>query len=294
MINTETLNHEARRLIRRAHLTILYLPDDQVLQTRLSLPARTEKHLADVIRYEMDRITPFSASDVWFDFCSRPSGISKDEIEVAIQIIPRKTVARHLSELSNHGITPDLITTAKAVKFNGQRFNVLPESEAPVFRRRYRSLQLILFSVNILLLVAALWLPWQHSELEVHQLKAELNLARSAAEDVMAVQKQAQNIADQQSVFNQYVAGYPSSLTVLAELSRQLPQHTWLQKLVIDQNAVRIWGESTDAAAIIPLLESTEVLSETRFDAPVSRNPVSGTERFVARARLLKEVENDL
>jgi general secretion pathway protein L len=64
---------------------VLVLPADNVLRHVVSLPEAAAENMREVLTFEMDRHTPFSASDVYFDFrvVGRHPATGKLDVEMA-------------------------------------------------------------------------------------------------------------------------------------------------------------------------------------------------------------------
>ena len=54
----------------------------------------------------------------------------------------------------------------------------------------------------------------------------------------------------------------------------------------MNQDEVKIRGESSAASALISIIEASPLFSETSFGAPVTQNPKTQAERFVVTTRL--------
>jgi general secretion pathway protein L len=72
----------------------------------------------------------------------------------------------------------------------------------------------------------------------------------------------------------------PTAVEVLDEITRTLPDDTWLLQLVFRDGTLRISGYSENPSALIRLLEQSALLTEVRFSSPVTMDPRLGRERF--------------
>ena len=70
------------------------------------------------------------------------------------------------------------------------------------------------------------------------------------------------------------------------ELTRILPDDTWLNRLVIRNNKMEIQGESTAATAIIEIVENSSYFRDVQFRSPVTRNNATGKDKFNVSANL--------
>ena len=78
----------------------------------------------------------------------------------------------------------------------------------------------------------------------------------------------------------------PPFIGYLHELTRQLPDNSWLKRLSIEDSELHLQGESGAAASIIPMLEESDYFKEVRFRSPVTKNNATGKEQFHIVARL--------
>ncbi|HDK38106.1 MAG TPA: hypothetical protein ENG92_03725, partial [Thiolapillus brandeum] len=90
----------------------LLLPNDWVLQRTIVLPVAAQENLSQVISFEMDRFTPFSADQVYFDchIGDREAGVDMFSVEVAV--VPRKRLDDWLEHLRSAGIVVDKLSAA--------------------------------------------------------------------------------------------------------------------------------------------------------------------------------------
>jgi general secretion pathway protein L len=72
----------------------------------------------------------------------------------------------------------------------------------------------------------------------------------------------------------------PRMTDLLLELTDLLPDGTWVQTLNVRDGAVDIRGESTQATALIGVLERGAGISNVTFRSPVMQIASTGSERF--------------
>ena len=71
-----------------------------------------------------------------------------------------------------------------------------------------------------------------------------------------------------------------SAVTLLDELTRILPDDTWLFELKVAAQEVRIPGYAPTASALIGLIDKSPRLQGPRFRSSVTQDPRTGLERF--------------
>ena len=69
-------------------------------------------------------------------------------------------------------------------------------------------------------------------------------------------------------------------MSVLTELTAILPDTTWVQRLEIKSHRARLIGTSKTAASLIAIIDNSARFRNAAFNAPVTRNPATGSEQF--------------
>ena len=81
----------------------------------------------------------------------------------------------------------------------------------------------------------------------------------------------------------------PTRVDLLRELTVILPDDTWVERLQIKGDSAQIIGQSAKASALIGIVESSKLFSDTAFTSPVTTDPRTGKMRFVLSARIGRE-----
>jgi general secretion pathway protein L len=128
--------------------------------------------------------------------------------------------------------------------------------------------------------VAIVHFEWQRREQAIEQLgvllRSEKESATALAADAAAVRAVVGNLAQ----LRQRKAAEPSAIDRWAEIARILPDNTWLTKLSISEQKVTLSGVSQSPGELLGLLEQSELFAAAIFTAPVTRDHLSGQDRF--------------
>lgn len=256
--------------------TVVLLPEDQVLRRSLSFPAQVRDNLQQVVRYEVDRLTPFQADQVFFD--ARLCGTSRrgDRILVDLALCRRDRAEPWLQRLREAGSPADQLTWEGA----WPKANLLPLAERP--RRGTGGLRpiLALLALALALGAAALITPlWQRAQVR-DALQAELARVRNAAQEVDKLRTDLERARQGSVAVLQRKMDQPRMIDLLRELTVRLPDGTWIQNLNLDKGEVQLRGESTQATALIALLEKSAGVHGVSFASPVTQVAQTGAERF--------------
>jgi Tfp pilus assembly protein PilN len=86
----------------------LIIPKEWTIITTTEFPAAVKDNLSDVISYELDRITPFSSEDAFFDY--RVLGENAGKLSVMVAAAKAESIKPYIDALKEKGLTINRIT----------------------------------------------------------------------------------------------------------------------------------------------------------------------------------------
>ena len=260
-------------------------PADKLLAKEIQLPLAAEENLRQVLGFEMQRQTPFRAEQVFFNYRVSARHPQSQQIAVQLCVVPRAVVERVLEFLADWDLVP------AADKSNGEPrqadgvFAFIPSEAA---QRPSSRLNRGLLALNLVLLVCVIAVPLIQQQRHLDQLRARFDEVRAAATTASGLQEHIdKHSAQSRSLFG-YKADRPASVELLEELSRRLPDDTWLFRVEVRDGKVHLQGTSTRASSLIAELEGSAFFQDARFASPVTQDGTSGRERFHLSARVVK------
>lgn len=260
---------------------VLMLPASEALRRRIVLPAAAEEHLGQVLSYEMDRHTPFRADQVYFDHRIQRRDEVARHLAIDLVAIPRAELDGRLAALPSALDAADIADDGRPAGFN-----LLPADRRA--RRVDRRLRL-----NVILLLGALVLAWlvmaQSLALREQALEAlgeEVAAARSEANQSAALKRQLRDAIDGASFLARRKAEQPVAVDVLVEVTRLVPDDTWLERLSFVGSQVQLQGQSARADKLIGILTESKCLANPQFQGIIQPDGATGKERFSLAAEL--------
>lgn len=260
---------------------ILRIPSSWALVKKVALPAAAKNNLNQVLGFEMDRLTPFSADDVYYDCRAISKANDAGQILVEFVVVPRVKIDHWLSRLKENACFP----SAVEVTGSWAGVNLLPLAQRPKADRGDMAAKILLFLVFIVLLAAVLITPlWQQREIALG-LKGKVDKLKSRSDSVLVLREEVeQGRKTLQAVVKKREA-LPPTLDVIKDLTELLPDHTWVQQLDMKKDTVEVRGMSDGADTLIKLIEDSMAFENVRFRSPVVQQ--QGKERFHLSARLM-------
>jgi general secretion pathway protein L len=253
------------------------LPDDDVLRRRFELPAAGRSTLARAVPFELERLSPIEADRLYYDFSILESLKSKKQVEIELRIVKRSTVDSAIASAHAAGLR------VGAIRFAGDPREADWRS-FPLDRRAWLGLKwrqwnvLALGAAAIVLGIAVVFAAYLRGVSAAGALADELEAAgRRAA----VVHRLLHDIGDvrAQIEFPLEQKRAPFLLAILSELTRVLPDGTWLTEFQLDGSKVHIQGFSKSASDVVGVVDRSPIFANAQFMAPLQSAP-NGLERF--------------
>lgn len=262
---------------RRRRTVLLQLPPDRLLEREIVLPLAAEPELDRVVGYEMDRVTPFTAEEVFWHAAVLRRNKARAQMGVRLSFVPKAGIAPLLDALAGAGLAP---TALRIGQGDAQRHIPL-RHEGP---RRGRIVSRALGVLAVLLLIAVLATPFVRTEIAIGHADARIAALRPTVNEAEGLRKRiAANTTGADAVAAE-AARLGDPLQALAALTEILPDDTYLTEATLRQRHIVIGGQSGAAARLIGLLSADPVIRNPAFTAPVTRNETGKADLFVIRA----------
>lgn len=257
----------------------LRLDPDFVLDKTLSLPAAGQEYLDAILRHQMDRLTPWSADNVAYDYVvldSKPAG--DGQVPIRLVAASRDFVAAALAPLAEQGVKPgkvgvasDPAEAASPVNLQGSGRN-----EREVMVKRVIGWSMATAAV-LLVLIGGLQ-TWRMIE-----ASADSERIQSAIDGRRALIAEAVARTTASDEYKALAARKTEALpmvVLLEELSTTIPDDTYLTELNVEGDTVRINGVSREVTELISLLEDSDTLADAKFAAPTTRSENGRSDSF--------------
>ncbi|SEK45555.1 general secretion pathway protein L [Pseudoxanthomonas sp. GM95] len=260
------------------------LPAVQVLRRPLLLPAAAAERLREVVGFEIDRQTPFTADAVYFD--ARITGRRADgQIEAELVVVRRQGVDRALEAL---GPVAQGLAGLDVADASGQPLgvNLLP----PALRVRRaspaRSWNLIAALVAVLALAFAGWQVLANREAAADAFAAQVERSAAQARGVAAQRQQLVDLVEGAKFLQAQRAARPTTVEVLDELTRLLPDNTYLEKVSIEGDRLLLIGLSPEAPGLVKVLEGSKLWTSPALTGALQMDRRTRLDRFSMTAQL--------
>lgn len=258
---------------------VLSLEAGQALRKTLDLPLAAEEGLAELLWFELDRQTPYRPEQARYDYRVAQRDPARQRMTVELLVAPVDAVDRLLSRAAEWGVQPAAVTVAGADDPANPAFDLSGGQRTAPSRAGQMALVLLaLLAVG--LVSAAVWLPLEAQRLAAQEAETALADARKSAVAAAGLRDELDRRAKAGSFLIRRKSEAPMMTEVLADLTRLLPDDTWLFELRVRGASVRARGYAPAASSILELIERGPAFQNASFSSPVTRVPGIEAERF--------------
>lgn len=263
-------------------VTVL-LAEEDVLAKRFSLPLAAADNLNEVLGYEMDRQTPFSIDQVYFDWRELGRNPDSGRINIELIVVLKSFLEPLLQEIQALHLQPRLISVNRS---DYRDINLLPSAGTAGSLKQTNKVTLTLGGLAVTLLLAALYIPLMHYQSGIEGLQERVNTLRHQAKAAQILLEERNNMLARTRFLENKRRLHVPVLDILLELTTVLPDDTWVSRLILHDGELQIYGESESATSIIQLIEDSNMFSNANFAAPVTKNPRSRKDRYQVSASI--------
>ena len=263
--------------------TVLRLGEADVLGKTVSLPLAAERELDQALAFEMDRETPFTAEELYWNHRVIWADRQNGRLSVRLWLVPKASLDPLLTDLAAVGIRPRRVEIA-----DGPDKGTYLPLNGDGTHKHHTSHRLLwpAAACCAALAMAAVVTPFARQELTLASLNAQAAVARDAAAEADRLRQDIDRLSGNAGFIESErdKAGRP--LVVLASTTRVLPDDTYLTEMELRQRKLTLSGRSAGAARLIGALAADPEFRNPGFSAPVTRLEALRAELFTINAEV--------
>lgn len=258
---------------------VLALGGEQVLNKVLDLPSTAESELRDLLYFELDRQTPYRPEQARYDFRIADINPVTRRMQVEMVVAPVEAVDRIVALAAEWGVQPSVVTVTGIDDIANPAFDLSGGAREGTNRLgRIAASALALLAAG--LLAVAVWLPLEAQRLAALDAERILAEARNSAVVAADLRDELDRVASAGSFLVRRKGETQMVTAVLANLTRLLPDDTWLFELHVRDREVRARGYAPSASAVLEMIENSPAFGNPSFSSPVTRVKGVDAERF--------------
>jgi general secretion pathway protein L len=257
----------------------LLLDAGQVLRPQLAVPAGAEPRLREMMVHELDRQTPFAPDQVSFE----PRVLARDaatrQLRVELVVLP---LARLQALLEQLGPLADGLAGIDVIAPDGGALgvNLLPAAQRVQRGDGARALHFALAAAIVAIVFASLWTTLGNRESAHAAWTERVQVAQREARDARRLRNSLRDSVRAANFLAKPRATQPTVLEVLSDITRRLPDDTFLEKIQLNGGQLVLIGQSARASALIGMLQDSPLVHKATLTGSVQADPRTGKERF--------------
>lgn len=265
-----------------AEKVVIELEPSSVLFNARSYPFNVIGSVAELLRAEIDELTPFASEDVLISHRLDRPDWSGRQYSVTFAVIRKEILGGLFQKAESAGLRPLGANAASG----GERY-FFPAGGAGKGTGKRPFGGVIRGLVALLLLFAVAFIPSMKLGQITSQRGEQLQAAREEAQRSAPVLERVQWITESLKRLEEHRAPTKSTLYVLSELSKIIPRDSWLDSFELDSGRLRIVGFSPTPAEVVTALSQSAMLTNIQYRAVGTRDRDRNAERFELTAQIV-------
>ncbi len=246
---------------------ILRLPAAALLERPVTLPLAAERDPERVLGYEMERLTPFAADEVYWGFAIEGRDRARSRLLLRLTFVPRAQVNELIETLSDCHGRPSLIEAQTAAGLRTIRL----QHDRPSGRSALvnpRNVGFALAGLAALVVVS----PFLRQSLDMAETQSRLQALQPQIHMVDQLRRRiAGASAGGEAVVNE-TRRVGDTLSALAAVTEILPDDSYLTEFTMRERKMTLSGMSASAPKLISALSADPRVKNPAFTAPVTRD----------------------
>ena len=267
----------------------LRLPFSACYIRRVEIPAAARRQAGSILALDLERATPFKAADVYFAHYIEPQASRKGWLNACQLVTKRAFADRWIADIEATGAKVARLDCFEANEKSPISIDFLSTSEPGTPDRAvWRRPGFLLTVLTAGLALSAASVAISRHEAALKTLEVQVASARAEASSARQKRNEIEATASQSSAMRNFKSGRPSTVEVLQELTRLLPDGVSIADLKIEGDFVDLSGFAKPAADVIPILERSEMFKDAALTSPVTFDSTEDKERFSLRVKFRK------
>jgi general secretion pathway protein L len=250
------------------------------LRRKVEFPLAVEERLAQVLAYELDRLTPLRADELYYDFRLLSRSVARNSFVVELVAAPKKRVDEMIASAKAMGAEVTRLVLAPSDLDEGIDLMRATRKDETVESGKRWITPLLIAACALLALALVAYPIFKKRQHVIALLPIEAS-ARSDAEAASIVQRQLEKQVTEYNHLLKRKHASPIAVQVIEDLTKRLPEDTWAQtfeiKALASQTAgvrareVIVQGETGSGAKLMQLVQESTLLKDPALKAAMTR-----------------------
>ena len=261
----------------------LVIGEARVLRKTISLPLAARDTARQTVGYDLDRLTPFPSGTVLFDAVEKSVDHGARTVAVEFAATPRSQLDALLNAAQRGGLQiVRVVPTAQDVRGG---LNLIRAQEMSEKRSAWLSPHLWLGLLTAGLAAAVIAYPLWQKRQQVLEAQPIMAQAERDAVETDKVTKELQQRINQYNFLPAKRHSTPLTVQILDEVTKLLPDDTWVQNFdlktvranasgtstAVTSRELQVQGETEVSQRLIGLFENSPLFSTPQYKSPLTK-----------------------
>jgi len=239
--------------------------------------------LREVVSFEIDRQTPFTPDQVYFEARVLSRNQQAKQCQVELIVLPKNTLEKALKPL---GVLAGDLSGVDVVDDQKQilDINLLPVSMRVATSNENAWLNLGLAIAGLVLLCLAMNLILNNREKVLGEWEQKVAAAETQAKQANIFREQLKQTGKAELFLQKFRTSQPTMLALINDLTKRIPDDTALDKLSVNEGRLVLVGQSKQAAALVSQLQSSPYINSPALVGAVQPDARTNRDRFTLTA----------
>lgn len=268
--------------------TVTYLIDAaDVLSREIAMPVVVANDIGSVLQFELDKYIPFNADEVVYDFRKGAIEEGSEKFPVLLTSVRKQSLNEIIDQTESKGVQLSAIdvNTSDDEQPKPLGVNLLPKDHRK--KKDWSNLKWHagLVSVALVMLGFVMYASIQNKEIKIQSLETQVAELKKDARRAKLLETQLNESIKAANFLGNLKRSMPSRVMMLNELTQKIPAHTFLTRIVVNEENLEVVGESDNANALVPILNQSELWYEPQIIGNVTQGR-TGKEKFTIKSEL--------
>jgi general secretion pathway protein L len=264
---------------RPARTVVVRLDRSLVLEASVTLPLAAERSLRKILLHQLDRLVPLPSDAVEFQYLVTERSPANKTIVVRLIVATRASIERAVTVLQTVGLKAGMVIAPSGVAGDDAMVTLWRANQERMASPAMRWLRHGLEAAAVVLFIAAYGTYVVRLNAYRDQLQEDVAIATRASAAARTLIAQSAQTESALTLLQRRQREM-NPLLLLDELTKLVPETTWVSQLSIRGRNVELIGYGPRVGDLITRIQDHEIFYDPKFRSPITMSPDGKGERF--------------
>jgi len=261
---------------------VIVVPEDDSISFNLTLPKTALRSLEQLIESEIQRQTPFNASEVNLSY--EITSTNNGEVSVEVQIVPKLKLNELIDKAKTFGLTPSIAIVNGARISEAENINFFQKTEP---HESSGGISKNLGVALLILIIAAIVSPFIERHISIEKAELINQSLKNQIKTIQLNQRELAHLKKDAQTIREFSHERHEIIDLLESISKSVPDSAWLSRYSTSNNTITLQGFAKDTLEVLTELAKIKTLSAPTLQSPIIKDLSKNLERFHIRANIL-------